>query len=558
MEREPNRPNSTPAQLDCCQAHRELKRVKAELESVRRQWERTREEAEKASRAKSEFMANVRHEIRTPMNGILGFTRMLMKEPLTPDQRQKFGYVVDAGSSLLQVINNLLDFSKLAEGRLALSSQTFQLDRLIAEALQSARPSAAEKRIALQYHVAETIPQRLRGDRSRLRQVLTNLVDNAIKFTDRGWVHVRATLDEQSDRSALLRVVVTDTGIGIPAAQQEDLFESFSQADGSSTREYEGLGLGLAICKQLVHLMGGQIGFRSESGRGSSFWLTVNLEKDLSPESAGLDSSDTADDDAVEPETAASGSSFPGWNDVHLGQPRVLVADCDHRDRVLAEMLLGRAGCLVDPADNGREAMAMLESTHYDLVLIDFQMPGLNGLKVAENIRQREVGNGRHIPVVALAADAQPADRQQCLATGADKYVSKPITTDALLDIIDRYLPSCLATSSEEQPGDGSAVSRECPTASHAPKARNTEDCLGDLERALRAEDFGKLEDASARLKELFLEIGSQPLADQAIRVQFAARSEDLARAAPAVARIQHALNDRSGVATDPATVSVR
>ncbi len=514
-------------------AQQETAKLRAELAAAHRLADRLREEAQAAERAKNEFLANIGHEIRTPMNAILGFCRMLLKDSLNPEQLEKLQYVHNAAESLLQTMSNVLNYSRLAAGDLKLTRAPFELDAVLHEVMIATQDPARHKGLAIDYLVEKAVPRRLLGDSGRLRQVLGNLVCNALKFTEQGEVHVRASLDERNGETAVIRLVVTDTGVGIAPDRQQVIFDAFAQADGSSTRRFGGLGLGLTICKQLVDLMGGEIGFRSQPGRGSSFWVTVPLQIDSRP--------------------AAPGQEPPAERNVHVGRlqaaqppeaassegrrrrPRVLVADDDYLNRTLVEMLLGRAACLIDTATNGREAAEMAARAPYDLVLMDLQMPEMDGLAAIRSIRD-EAGPNQATPIVALTAFSTDSDRKRCREAGADEYLAKPFTPEALLEMAARFLPGCLETGAEER--------REAGPQHDAPHLLR--ECFQAICRALGNRDFGRLETSAGRLKNASLGAGARLLADHAMRVQFAARCNDLKEAAQAVDRLHAALGNQT------------
>jgi signal transduction histidine kinase/ActR/RegA family two-component response regulator len=521
-------------------ARDERGRCKSTLDSTRRALDRAREEVAEATRAKNEFMANISHEIRTPMNAIMGFSGLLLKEPLTADQKEKVTYVHDAGNALLRLINHMLDFSNLSTGRLKLNRAAFHLDDVLREVLDEVAPAARGKNLAVGCRIEQAVPRRLLGDKSRIRQVLFNLVDNAVKFTRHGSVHVRIALDEETDRAATLRIVITDTGVGIPADRQKVVFDGYAQADGSSTRRFEGAGVGLAICKQLVCLMGGQIGLRSTPGTGSSFWFTVTLKKQPA---GGNDRHENARHETGPMEHTVAAVSSPR-------RPHVLVAEDDPLSRTLLEMLLGRAGCVVDFAGNGREATAAVEKNaveknSYDIVFMDIQMPEMDGLEAIRRIRRHEAETDRHVPIVALTANALPGDREQCLQAGADAYLAKPFNPDELLATLQRYLPGGL-NANEPRPAVEAPDSAASDGGEESAKAAcSPADCMSALCGALEACDFDGLEGQANKLKDLAARSGSTTVADHAMRVQLAARCEDPTRAAAAVERLRLALRDQ-------------
>ncbi len=524
-------------QADRRLARDELRNVTNDLG---RALQRAQEQAETAERAKTEFMANISHEIRTPMNAILGFTRLLIKEPLSADQLEKLHYVRDAGQSLLSVVDNVLDFSKLAAGQLGLATTAFNLDAVLCDVLEATREAADDKQLTVQHHVVGAVPRWFRGDKNRLRQILVNLVNNAVKFTDDGAIQLQTTLDEETEQTATLRIVVTDTGVGIPVERQAIIFESFSQADGSSTRQFEGVGLGLSICKQLVDLMGGQIGFRSDPGQGTAFWLTVTLQKYVAK---GADV--PIDDQVTATPPAPSRVNRPTAK--RPGKPLVLVAEDDHLNRTLAEMLLTRAGCMIDLAENGEEALAMAEATDYDLVLMDVEMPKLDGIEAIERIRRSEANADRTVPIVVLTAHDTPDNRRRSVDAGADGYLTKPFEADALLTMLQSHIPGSLEAFQQQTPPEDDQT--EAAEDSNA-----IEDQLRILQDARQEENLAKVEHSAAMVRSLARQADAEQLADHAMRVQLAARSGDLDQVDAAIGRLQESFADHPAEAPQPNT----
>ncbi|MDZ7616676.1 MAG: ATP-binding protein [Patescibacteria group bacterium] len=508
----------------------EVAALRAELEAAHRLAERLRQEAKGAERAKNEFLANISHEIRTPMNAILGFCRMLLKESLAPAHIEKLEYVHDAAESLLELMSNVLNYSRLAAGELKLAKAPFELDAVVRDVMIATRDPARHKGLTIDYMVEDSVPHWLLGDERRLGQVLGNLLSNALKFTEHGEIQVRVSLDETDLQTAAIRFVVTDTGVGVPVERQQVIFDAFAQADGSSTRRFGGLGLGLSICKQLIDLMGGQIGFRSTPGNGSSFWITVPLQvysgaKALSPAAGARAGQFGLTDSEAAREAESEGKR---------GRFRVLAADDDYLSRTLVEMLLGRAGCLIDTATNGREAVMLASQSQYDLILMDLQMPELDGLTAIRQIRGVASGINRTTPVVALTAHTMPGDCERCLDAGADEYLTKPLPPDALLAVVARFLPGCLDTFEDRAENRASGPRPDPPHL--------LQEYFQAICRALGDRDFERLETSAGQLKNASLGAGEGPVADHAMRVQFAARSSDLEEAASAVERLHDLL----------------
>ena len=378
--------------------------------------------AEEASRTKSEFLANMSHEIRTPMNGLIGMIGLLEKAPLDALHHHYVESARTCGQQLLRIINDILDLSKIEAGKLELEEVDFSLEALLEELRLLLSIRAQEQSLALFLGPLPGTPNRLRGDPTRLKQVLFNLIGNALKFTAKGAVLVQVETLVMEPDEVRLRFRVIDTGIGIPAGKLGEVFEKFTQADTSTSRNYGGTGLGLAICRQLVTLMGGEIGVSSTENWGSEFWFTVRLRP------AALEAS--------EPALVLA----PLKPKRELGMLRILLAEDNEVNQLLAVILLEGWGVSVEVVGDGLEALEALRKTRYDLVLMDIQMPGMDGFAATAQLRKPESGVlDPHVTVVALTAHAMREDRQRCLDAGMDDYLAKPIEPATLLELLSRH-----------------------------------------------------------------------------------------------------------------------
>jgi signal transduction histidine kinase/ActR/RegA family two-component response regulator len=378
-------------------------------------------EAQAANRLKSEFLANISHEIRTPMNGIIGMTEIALSSSRDDDQKDCLRLVKVSSDSLLAIINDILDFSKIEAGKLDLDLVDFSIRELLGDTIQSIKIVAKKKELALGFDVADGVPEWMRGDPLRLRQILVNLLGNAIKFTAKGSVQVSLACDPAfaaAGKEVQLHFAVRDTGIGIPIEQQKHIFEPFRQADGSTSRKYGGTGLGLTICSHLAAMMGGRIWVESRPGCGSVFHVTAVLAR--------------AEQKAVAP-AAEPGNSAETTTG---GKLHILLAEDNAINQTLAVRLLQRSGHSVVCANDGRQALEAFGREHFDLVLMDVQMPYMDGFEATSEIRRVEGAVAKHTPILALTANAMKGDRERCLAGGMDGYVAKPIRPQQLFDAI--------------------------------------------------------------------------------------------------------------------------
>jgi PAS domain S-box-containing protein len=397
---------------------------------------KAKEAAETSNRAKSEFLANMSHEIRTPMNGIIGMTDLMLQASLSEEHRSYLEMISHSGEALMAIINDILDFSKIEAGQLILEAKTFDLRRAVKDVIALPAIQAREKKLQLDVEFDTDPPRWVKGDPLRIRQVLTNLLNNAIKFTKHGRVTLHVESLEKTDTRARLRFSVIDTGIGVPEKMLDKVFDKFTQVDASSTRNYGGTGLGLAICHELVELMGGNIGASSRLGEGSTFWFDLWMPYVDTPiMAAELSSSEVPDGSAQSaPSAAVARADADPW-----AGARILLAEDNAFSQRVASLMLAKLGCQVDIATSGREAIRLLGEHRYDLVLMDCQMPEMDGYEATLAIR-RQTGPESRVPIIALTAHAMYGDRERCVAAGMNDYISKPVKIEALRTILTKWL----------------------------------------------------------------------------------------------------------------------
>ena len=463
---------------------------------------RARELAEQASRAKSEFLANISHEVRTPLNALMGLTRMLMDSPLNAEQASWLSLMDSSAHSLLNLLNDILDLSRIEAGKLDIEHSRFDLHRTLREAVGPYAEQARAKPLNFQLVLRHDLPQWVMGDPGRLGQVVGNLLSNAIKFTPRnGRIDVMVSYPtSKGQQQPWLQLKVQDSGVGIGRKQQTTIFEAFTQADASTARRYGGSGLGLAICARLAGLMGGSIDLHSELGQGSTFTLTLPLQE------APVDNSGPLSAPMELLEIADAGPRYAGMV--------VLLAEDHPVNEMMLRQLLLRLGCIVRVARGGAQAVAQWEQGGIDLVLMDVQMPGMSGLQATQLIREAEARRRlKRTPIVAVTANAMPGDRENCLSAGMDGYTPKPVSPQALMREMDRVLEMLASGRTPDMSVEVTTDRTAAPDASQpaaSPQALDVEklrrrldgdeETLQQLAMAMRSDLASRLEDMERAL----------------------------------------------------------
>ena len=507
-------------------------RKRAELELAQ-----ARDAAEAASRAKSEFMANISHEVRTPLNGIIGMTDLVLASPMGEEPRQYLCLVRSSADSLLHIINDILDFSKVEAGHLQFDLAPFDLAGRLDSALQPLGLTARRKGLTFDVRVADSVPPVVVGDAGRFGQVLVNLVGNAVKFTTEGGIRVDVeqapSLPGDSAGQVRVRVSVRDTGIGIPADKHALIFEAFTQGDGSTSRRFGGTGLGLSIAARIVERMGGTLQVSSVPGEGSVFTLVVPFERGCADDLPALSS-----DGLSRLLGRIDAPELPVRPTETLRPLRVLLVEDNPVNQRLAHEILSRRGHSVTVAENGREALDRLCGAIFDIVLMDVQMPEMNGLDATRAIRAGEHSTGRHLPIVAMTAHAMAGDLERCLAAGMDEYVSKPIRAEALISHVERFAMPTDSSSSGPAPAfnldealqqvDGD---RDLLAEIAAIFLSDAPAMMADVAAAVAAGDPAAVSRTAHQLKGSILAFGAAAAAAAAFSLEQSGRAGDLTMA---------------------------
>jgi signal transduction histidine kinase/CheY-like chemotaxis protein len=535
--------------------YRKLNEQNKSLESVVQK--RTEElsialkKAEAASTAKSRFLANISHELRTPLNAVIGLAELLLDDTLTTEQREYVAAICSSGKDLLEIIDDLLDFSKIEAGRLKLRTTKFSLPDAVNDTVLLLAQRAKTKGLSLKVTIDPRVPGVLRGDRYRLRQILTNLIGNAIKFTERGGIGVEVRSHNDTERRVILRFAVTDTGIGISKEAVPMLFQPFSQIDMSPARRHAGTGLGLAVSKQLVELMRGEIGVTSELDKGSTFWFTTVFEKQRPFE------------------TSLSTPSHHPKEGYRLFRARqehpILVADDNAVNQKVAARMLEKMGCKVDVVSNGREAIAAVEKAQYGMIFMDCQMPDLDGIEATREIRRLQ-GRKHLTVIIAMSANAVQGEEEKYLAAGMDDYICKPVTTAAFALMLEKWSVGEAATeqcaAKDVEPPRGRAIVDAARLAALRQLSDDpdflpsllalflseTPGRLTELRRAICAQDPQTVQTVAHLQKGSCVNIGAEEMANRCQKLESLADLQQLSEAEVTLDSIEQAFADVSDV----------